>query len=118
VAAAPAVAAWVAVSGTGRGEALLGATTAVSVVRAMEFGGLNTVAAADRVLGGMAPGSAGLISVTPGGEVVMAKNGSRGRVSTPDRLQRTLLGTKAAPTLVFCRTLSKVAAGAREWGTC
>ncbi|OSX79658.1 hypothetical protein BU14_0072s0016 [Porphyra umbilicalis] len=54
--------------------ALLGAATAVSVVRAMEYGGLTAAAAADRVLGGMAPGSAGLIAVTPGGEVVMAKN--------------------------------------------
>jgi len=65
---------WAAVSGTGRGEALLGAATAVSVVRAMEYGGLTADAAADRVLGGMAPGTAGLIAVTPGGEVVMAKN--------------------------------------------
>lgn len=63
-----------AISGTGRGEALLTAATAVSVVRMVEYTGVSVAAAADRVLGGMPAGSAGLVAVTPGGEVVLASN--------------------------------------------
>ncbi|GAB0492225.1 hypothetical protein MMPV_003486 [Pyropia vietnamensis] len=63
-----------AISGTGRGEALLTAATAVSVVRAVEYTGVSVATAADQVLGGMPAGTAGLVAVTPEGEVVLASN--------------------------------------------
>lgn len=63
-----------AISGTGRGEALLTAATAVSVVRAVEYTGASVATAADLVLGGMPVGTAGLVAVTPEGEVVLASN--------------------------------------------
>lgn len=63
-----------AISGTGRGEALLTSATSVSVVRMVEYAGVSVAAAANRVLGGMPAGTAGLVAVTPGGEVVLASN--------------------------------------------
>lgn len=63
-----------AISSTGRGEAILTSATSVSVVRMVEYAGVSVGTAADRVLGGMPAGTAGLVAVSPKGEVVLASN--------------------------------------------
>ncbi|KAK1863715.1 hypothetical protein I4F81_006269 [Pyropia yezoensis] len=63
-----------AISSTGRGEAILTSATSVSVVRMVEYAGVSVGTAADRVLGGMPAGTAGLVAVSPEGEVVLASN--------------------------------------------